>query len=189
LRDGQSSFDVTLIASRSGISSISRVDRSANQWSRDLLKLAGEPIAAQGAGEVKFGRLADGSRLLATIEPMHGNAAVVYHFNGRLRKGAVRRDLLDDTLAQGHAVWCADFDGDGSDEIVIGHREPGDGEVRGPGIYLFERQGEEWKKQIVDNGGMACEDLIVADFNEDGLLDILAAGRATHNVKIYFQSP
>jgi hypothetical protein len=29
------------------------------------------------------------------------------------------------------------------------------------------------------------EDLTVADLNQDGLLDIIAVGRATHNVKIY----
>jgi hypothetical protein len=33
---------------------------------------------------------------------------------------------------------------------------------------------------------MACEDLQVADLDGDGRLDIVAAGRATHNHKIYF---
>ena len=34
---------------------------------------------------------------------------------------------------------------------------------------------------------MATEDLTVADLNEDGKPDIIAVGRATHNVKIYWQ--
>jgi hypothetical protein len=33
---------------------------------------------------------------------------------------------------------------------------------------------------------MACEDLQLADLDADGQLDIVAAGRATHNLKIYF---
>jgi hypothetical protein len=33
---------------------------------------------------------------------------------------------------------------------------------------------------------MACEDLQVADLDGDGHLEIIAAGRRTHNVKIYF---
>jgi hypothetical protein len=38
---------------------------------------------------------------------------------------------------------------------------------------------------VVDAGGVATEDLVVADFNGDGRLDIVAGGRATHNVKLY----
>ena len=33
---------------------------------------------------------------------------------------------------------------------------------------------------------MATEDIQVADLNDDGKLDIIAAGRATNNLKIYF---
>ncbi len=37
-----------------------------------------------------------------------------------------------------------------------------------------------------DMSGMACEDVRVADLNGDGRLDIIAAGRATRNLKIYW---
>jgi hypothetical protein len=33
---------------------------------------------------------------------------------------------------------------------------------------------------------MACEDLKVADLDDDGDLDIIAAGRSTQNLKIYW---
>ena len=37
---------------------------------------------------------------------------------------------------------------------------------------------------------MACEDLTLADLDGDGKLDIVASGRATHNLKVYFnQTP
>jgi len=32
---------------------------------------------------------------------------------------------------------------------------------------------------------MACEDLVLADINSDGRLDVIASGRATRNVKVY----
>jgi hypothetical protein len=39
---------------------------------------------------------------------------------------------------------------------------------------------------MVDDNGMACEDVALADLNADGKLDIIAAGRRTKNVKIYW---
>ena len=36
------------------------------------------------------------------------------------------------------------------------------------------------------DGGIACEDLTVADLNADGRPDIIAAGRQTGNVRIYW---
>ena len=39
---------------------------------------------------------------------------------------------------------------------------------------------------MVDDAGMACEDLIVGDFNGDKKPDIVASGRATRNIKIYW---
>ena len=39
---------------------------------------------------------------------------------------------------------------------------------------------------LVDDNQMATEDIRAADLNGDGKLDIIAAGRASHNLKIYF---
>ena len=38
----------------------------------------------------------------------------------------------------------------------------------------------------IDDDGIACEDLVLADLNGDGKLDIIASGRATHNLRVYF---
>ena len=45
---------------------------------------------------------------------------------------------------------------------------------------------KRWHRQVIDEGGMATEDLKVADMNGDGRSDIIACGRSTRNLKIYF---
>lgn len=55
------------------------------------------------------------------------------------------------------------------------------------GVVVYKRASDgSWTKSMVDDGGMAAEDLAVADLNGDGRLEIIAAGRATANVKIYW---
>ena len=39
---------------------------------------------------------------------------------------------------------------------------------------------------LIDDNTMACEDLVLADLDGDGKLDIVASGRGTKNVKIYW---
>ncbi|MCH9021813.1 MAG: glycogen debranching enzyme N-terminal domain-containing protein, partial [Planctomycetes bacterium] len=47
-------------------------------------------------------------------------------------------------------------------------------------------QATQWKSIWIDKNGMAAEDLRLADLNGDNKIDIIAAGRATHNLKIYW---
>ncbi|HTL16168.1 MAG TPA: hypothetical protein VL793_02975, partial [Patescibacteria group bacterium] len=178
------------VASKEGIFELIRTDSG---WTSRQLTAA-EPGDARfaGAGEVRAGRLSGNSPFLAAIEPMHGNQLVVYmppdpadhaHF--------WKRQLLDSSLKEGHALACGDLFGIGSDQIVVGWRNKNDaGKV---GIRIFsapDAKSSEWTQALVDDNGMACEDLCLADLNNDGKLDIIAAGRATRNVRIYFnESP
>jgi hypothetical protein len=143
----------------------------------------GDKPTLKGCGEVKPGRLKE-KLLLATIEPMHGNQVVVYVGEEEIDSN-MKRVVLDDSFSQGHAIWCADLDGDDVDEVIAAHREPSGDQP--PAIYLYQAQddsGETWKRELLDLP-MACEDVWCADFNSDGKIDILAGGRATHDVNLY----
>jgi len=142
-----------------------------------------------GAGEVRLGKLPNGRRFFGTVEPMHGTNLVLYteppHWDG---KKLWQRTILDSSLVDGHALACGDLARSGSDQIVVGWRAMGKPGVK-VGIKQFtplDSGGEHWKETLIDDNTMACEDLCLADLDGDGRLDIIAAGRATKNVKIYF---
>ncbi len=135
-----------------------------------------------GVGEVRRGYLPNKTPFVAAVEPMHGNLLAVY------KPGDTNsRKLLKEGMNQGHALACADLLGTGYSQIVVGWRNPdADGKV---GIRLFvptDEAGTGWQEYTVDDNTMACEDLQVADLNNDGKPDIIAAGRDTHNLVVYW---
>ena len=142
----------------------------------------------RGSSEIKQGKLKSGQPFIATIEPWHGNQVVVYT-PPIDPKGTWERQVLDDKLKWGHAVWCADLDGDGGDELIVGVRDnlsDKPGERCGVRIYkALDERGTKWERHLIDEGGVAVEDLAAADLFGDGRIDIVAVGRATKNVRIY----
>ena len=142
-----------------------------------------------GAGEVRAGKLAQPHDFFATVEPMHGTKLVLYRPpKGDASSSPWSRRVLDDTIVDGHALACGDLLGLGRDQIVVGWRAMGKPGAK-VGIKLFtptDPAGQEWRQTLVDDNTMACEDLTLADLNGDGRLDIIAAGRASKNVKVYF---
>ena len=135
-----------------------------------------------GAGEVKIGKLKGGRRFLTSVEPMHGDQLAVYlePIDGNSKW---ERHVIDQGFKRGHALWTADFDADGSDDIAFGHSDTP--EKFGVSVYHCTDDGTQWAKHVLDEGGMATEDLIVGDLTGDGRPDIVAGGRGTHNVKLY----
>ncbi|MEO6785299.1 MAG: VCBS repeat-containing protein [Chthoniobacteraceae bacterium] len=142
----------------------------------------------KGMGELRAGWLAGNKLFLATIEPMHGNELVIYP-KTNLEKGmpGPPRIVLDSTLEDGHALACGDVLGLGRDQIVVGWRAMNKkGAKVGIKMFVPDEQGEKWTPYLIDDNTMACEDLVLADLDGDGKLDIVAAGRGTKNVKIYW---
>jgi hypothetical protein len=87
--------------------------------------------------------------------------------------------VIESQLADGHALGWGDFDGDKSDELVAGWRgSPW-------GLALYRLAAGAWTKTPIDDG-VAVEDLAVADLDGDGRPEIVAGGRATSNIRIYW---
>jgi hypothetical protein len=144
-----------------------------------------------GAGEIRAGRVPEGHGFLAAVEPMHGNELAVYRTApvSSPQPGGITRVRLTNKLVDGHALACGDVLGTGSDQIIVGWRgKPGAADsTTGVAVWAPEdADGTEWEQTVIDPTGMACEDLQLADLDGDGKLDIVASGRATRNVKIYF---
>jgi len=168
-----------LIAGREGIGSFSRV---LDTWTSAPPEAM--PGMKDGAGEVRFCSLGE-SFGWATIEPMHGNKVVFYPASGIGEKQ--KRVSLDDTLSQGHGLACADLLGLKRWQVVAGWRAPNKDKKVGIKLYVpLDNKGEKWETHLIDDNQMACEDLKIADLDADGRPDIVAAGRATHNLVIYW---
>ena len=102
---------------------------------------------------------------------------------GSLKFGS--RTVLDSTLADGHALWVADVDGDGDDEVFAGHR----GKDHRVSMYDLDRTSGKWTRTVLDRD-IAAQDLRGGDLDGDGTPDVVAVGGATHNVVWYrFRRP
>lgn len=175
--DGDGREDV-MTASFSGIH-LYRFDGKG--WTRtQLVKGDPSPSPRSGSSDVTVGRFG-GGRFLAAIEPWHGHQVSVYL---PANEGFVRT-VIDSTLVDGHTILAGDFNQDGVDEVVAGYRG------QGRSVYLYyaqDKTGKKWKRETVDNGGLAAAACASADLNGDGRVDLVCIGSATANMKWYENS-
>jgi hypothetical protein len=112
-----------------------------------------------GAGEIAVGRLA-GKQFFATIEPFHGNMVVVYTQDPH---GDYQRNVIDNSLVNGHALALLDVDGDGIPEIVAS----GSGTRTGLFFYRATDASGHWQRFLMDND-MSAQGCAVADIKGTG---------------------
>ena len=162
---------------------IHRFDWKQGRWQKTHITPGAPPVndkpgAARGSSEVVPVRLGPNRMLLAAIEPWHGHQVVVYSPDGE--GGFWNRQVLDESLQEGHALLAADFDGDGQDEIVVGWR------AGGGGIKLFHLapDGASWHAVEIERG-VAVEGAVAADINGDGKLDIVVSAGRNNKVLWY----
>lgn len=179
-----------LTASFEGVNRLSR--DAAGHWSKKPIGEGNQSnlLSSRGSSEVRYGKLRS-NPYIATIEPWHGNQVVVYVPDADEKKPWERK-VVDSRLRWGHALWCADLDGDGEDELIVGVRDDplrGD-EFKDPrGVRIYKSRDGHWgtsERMLVDPGNVAVEDLAVADLDGDGRPDIIAVGRQSGNLKIYW---
>jgi len=134
----------------------------------------------KGASEVHTGRLKDGRRFLTTVEPWHGSEVAVYLSGPQKPPKFGPRAVIDNTLDEGHALWVADVDGDGDDEIFAGHR----GKDHRVSVYDHNARTGAWDRTVIDRD-IAAQDLRGGDLDGDGTPDVVAVGGSTRNVVWY----
>jgi hypothetical protein len=174
--------DVILAASNRGVTLFRRTP--AGFEATELTP--GEPGTPpkRGSSEVHLGKLKDGRAFVATIDPWHGSQVAVCLSQQSTTSSPPYlgpygpRTVIDDTLRDGHALWVADVDGDGDDEIFAGHR----GADHRVSAYDFD--GKSWVRTVLDRD-IAAQDLRGGDLDGDGTPDVVAIGGATHNVVWY----
>ena len=172
VEDKSSNNPVFFIAGKEGVKIISPFSNNGNAQLTN---------SGKSAGEIRIGNAGSKQPFIATIEPMHGVAVVVY--SGESNK---TRIVLDEQLKEGHAIATGDFLGLGYDQVVAGWRIPNASNITGIKLYVPDKTGSKWDPYWIDENGIATEDLQVLDMNGDGKLDIIASGRATKNLKIYW---
>lgn len=176
-----SNLDSLLLASDEGITWL-YFDTRTRTWERVLIGTGEqqkfEQTGFRGSGDVDAGRVGDDPfAYVAAIEPYHGNSVAVYckETGVPADKASWRRVLLDvfgdpneNGEGTGHSVLCADFDGDGDDEFLIGLRgpEPWQGVFYYKAVDLENGVFAKWRVSSESTARV-----VAADFRGTGKLD------------------
>lgn len=137
------------------------------------------PRPTQGSSEVAVGTLY-GERILAAIEPWHGNEVVIYLESDEPGQPWLRQ-VIDTEFRGGHALLMSDLNNDGHDEIVVGYRS----QPYGLYAYRYLPETRLWERTSLNASRVAVSGLIIEDFTGDGYEDVVAIGSATANLVLF----
>lgn len=190
-----SALDSLLIASDEGVTWL-YYDEVSQTWIKTAIGDGEFGQVGQskfkGSGDADVGRVGNDSfAYVAAIEPFHGNTVAVYVKSDETCDGPTqwRRHLLDiysDPNAAGespgHCVICADFDGDGEDEFLVGLRgpEPWQGVMYYKAIDLQKGIFTKWRI-----GSESVARIALGDFGGEGGRDFAIIGYSIQN---YFEA-
>lgn len=178
-----------LLCGREGVVRLNPVSNGSTWQQQWITRHPTDSTELLGAGEVRYGVLANGMPYVVTIEPMHGNTLALYTPPPEGPKDRPwNRRVLDSSLADGHAISTYDFLGLGNRQIAVGWRsmQKIGTKVGVKMLHTTKETGDEWTTTLLDDNTMACEDLAAIDLDGDKDQDLIAAGRRTKNVKIYW---
>ena len=173
------SRDQLLVASFEGIALYRAIGMGdAMTFEKELISSGhdSEPAPRLGASDVGMGASGSG-RIVASVEPWHGNEVVVY----TEQDGSWQRRVLFSDIGSGHEIAVLDLNGDGYADIVANDqsrmttRNP-DGT---PGVHVFFSPEDpatgEWIYRRIETES-AMNGCVGGDMNEDGRPDLICTG-------------
>ena len=168
--------DQILVASFEGIALYGATgEGDAMTFHKELISRGHDEAAPRlGASDVGTG-MSNGRRIVASVEPWHGNEVVVYTES----EGGWQRRVIYDELTRGHEIAVGDLNGDGRVDIVANdNSRPGRNNATS-GVHVFFSPADpatgQWTYSRIDSE-TAMNSCVIGDMNQDGRPDIICTG-------------
>ena len=178
VRWDEGSRDQILVASFEGIALYRATGTGDGMTFRKELISRGHVDRAprMGASDVGVG-MSNGRRIVASVEPWHGNEVVVYTESD----GVWQRRVIFDEVTRGHEIAVLDLNADGRADIVVNDNPPrsGNDPDATPGVHVFFSPADpatgDWGYSRIESEA-AMNSCVGADLNQDGRPDLVCTG-------------